>query len=327
MKSSIHRRQFIGYSASLGFCSGMIPGVLSAKHHKSERFTLGLSQYSLRALLRDGSLDALDFPQFTVDQFGIKAIDLWEGGLPKDKLDDAKYLAKMRSNADKAGTDLFLLMSGALDASKEKREASSVRISKSFDRASQLGAPLVRVFLKAPGTDPKIGLTASVEALKPLADEAAKKNLIIAIEPGASELSQKGVFLAKVATKLNHPALKLMPDFGKLKNNVYKGTEAMLPHTITVSCKMHSFDKDGKQPDFDYPRLMKMIKQSKYEGILAIEWEGSALKPIPGVKASKKLIEQSLQSSWSDEDYFSLVPAEILQIREAWKKDVFSSDG
>ena len=294
MKSSIHRRQFIGYSASLGLCSGMIPGVLSAKHHKSERFTLGLSQYSLRALLRDGSLDALDFPQFTVDQFGIKAIDLWEGGLPKDKLDDAKYLAKMRSNADKAGTDLFLLMSGALDASKEKREASSVRISKSFDRAFQLGAPLVRVFLKAPGTDPKIGLTASVEALKPLADEAAKKNLIIAIEPGASELSQKGVFLAKVATKLNHPALKLMPDFGKLKDNVYKGTEAMLPQTITVSCKMHSFDKDGNQPDFDYPRLMKMIKQSKYKGILAIEWEGSALKPVPGVLASKKLIEKSL---------------------------------
>ena len=297
MKSSIHRRQFLGYSASLGLCSGMIPGVLSAKHHKSERFTLGLSQYSLRALLRDGSLDALDFPQFTVDQFGINAIDLWEGGLPKDKLDDAKYLAKMRSKADKAGTDLFLLMSGALDASKEKREASSVRISKSFDRASQFGAPLVRIFLKAPGTDPKIGLEASVEALKPLADEAAKKNLIIAIEPGASELSQKGAFLAKVATKLNHPALKLMPDFGKLKDNVYKGTEAMLPHTITVSCKMHSFDNQGNQPDFDYPRLMKMIKQSKYKGILAIEWEGSALKPIPGVKASKKLIEQSLKSS------------------------------
>ena len=112
MKTSIHRRQFLGYSASLSLCSGILPSVLTAKHHMSERFTLGLSQYSLRALLRDGSLDALDFPQFTVDQFGIKAIDLWEGGLPKDKLDDAKYLAKMRSNADKAGTDLFLLMSG-----------------------------------------------------------------------------------------------------------------------------------------------------------------------------------------------------------------------
>ena len=79
-------------------------------------------------------------------------------------------------------------------------------------------------------------------------------------------------------------------------SNVYKGTEAMLPHTITVSCKMHSFDESGKQPDFNYLRLMKMIKQSKYKGILAIEWEGSTLEPVPGVLASKKLIEKSLAS-------------------------------
>ena len=155
---------------------------------------------------------------------------------------------------------------------------------------------MVRVFLKAPGTDPAAGVQASVEALKPLADEAARRQLTIAIEPGASQLSQKGAFLAKVAIRLKHPALGLMPDFGKLKDNIYKGTEAMLPHTITVSCKMHSFDEAGKQPDFNYPRLMKMIKQSKYQGILAIEWEGSALEPVPGVLASKKLIEKSLAS-------------------------------
>ena len=294
MYKSINRRSFLQTSGGIGLASSAFSISLSAKHHKKMRFTIGLSQYSLRALLKDGSLDALDFPKFTVDQFGINAIDLWEGGLPKDKLDDPKYLAMMRKKADQAGTDLFLLMSGALDASPKKREASTARISASFDRAVQLGAPMVRVFLKAPGTDPVAGLQASVEALKPLADEAAKKNLTIAIEPGASSLSQKGAFLAEVATELKHPALKLMPDFGKLKDNVYKGTKAMLPHTVTVSCKMHSFDKNGNQPDFDYPRLMKMIKQSAYKGILAIEWEGSALEPVAGVKASKKLIEQSL---------------------------------
>ena len=292
-----NRRNFIRNTGKIAFIGSTIPHFTHAKHHHDPRFTLGLSQYSLRALLRDGSLDALDFPQFTVDQFGIRAIDLWEGGLPKDKLDDSKYLSTMRKRAEQAGTDLFLLMSGALDVSVKKREASTAKISASFDRAVQLGAPMVRVFLKAPGTDPQAGLKVSVEALKPLADEAAKKNLTIAIEPGASTLSQKGAFLAEVATKLNHPALKLMPDFGKLKDNVYKGTQAMLPHTVTVSCKMHSFDKKGNQPDFNYPRLMKMIKGSKYKGILAIEWEGSALEPIPGVKASKKLIEKSLAAA------------------------------
>lgn len=294
MSKLLNRRKFIQNTGKIGLAGSSLPFLAKAKHHNNKRFTLGLSQYSLRALLKDGSLDALDFPKFTVDQFGLHAIDLWEGGLPKDKLDDSRYLAMMRKKADQAGTDLFLLMSGALDASPQKRKASSARISASFNRAVQLGAPMVRVFLKAPGTDPSAGLKASVEALKPLADQAAKKNLTIAIEPGASSLSQKGAFLAQVATQLNHPALKLMPDFGKLKDNVYKGTKAMLPHTVTVSCKMHSFDKNGNQPDFDYPRLMKMIKQSAYRGILAIEWEGSALEPVAGVKASKKLIEKSL---------------------------------
>lgn len=297
MNTNLSRRTFVSHAASAGVFAGVSFPSLSAKHHSSDRFKLGLSQYSLRALLKNGSLDALDFPQFTVDQFGIQAIDLWEGGLPKDKLDDAKYLARMRKKAEQAGTDLFLLMSGALDASPQKREASSTRIRASFQRSVQLGAPLVRVFLKAPGTEAEAGLSASVDALKPLADEAAEKNLIIAIEPGASPLSQKGAFLAQVASKLKHPALKLMPDFGKLKDNVYKGTQAMLPHTVTVSCKMHSFDKEGNQPDFDYPRLMKMIRQSKYKGILAIEWEGSALEPVPGVLTSKKLIEESLKAS------------------------------
>mgnify|MGYP001190765467 FL=1 len=297
MNTNLSRRTFVSHAASAGVFAGVSFPSLSAKHHSSDRFKLGLSQYSLRALLKNGSLDALDFPQFTVDQFGIQAIDLWEGGLPKDKLDDAKYLARMRKKAEQAGTDLFLLMSGALDASEKKREASTAKIVASFDRAVQLGAPMVRVFLKAPGTDPVVGQKASVEALKPLADEAAKRELTIAIEPGASPLSQKGAFLAQVASKLKHPALGLMPDFGKLKDNVYKGTQAMLPHTVTVSCKMHSFDKEGNQPDFDYPRLMKMIRQSKYKGILAIEWEGSALEPVPGVLTSKKLIEESLKAS------------------------------
>lgn len=297
MESEINRRNFIKNTGKVALLGSCIPYFSHAKHHKDVRFTLGLSQYSLRALLQDGSLDALDFPNFTVDQFGIKAIDLWEGGLPKDKLDDSKYLSVMRKRAEQAGTNLFLLMSGALDASAKNREASTNKIQASFKRAVQLGTPMVRIFLKAPGTDPVAGLKLSVEALKPLADEAAQKDLIIAIEPGASSLSQKGAFLAQVAQKVNHPALRLMPDFGKLKDNVYLGTKAMLPHTVTVSCKMHSFDKDGNQPDFDYPRLMKMIKKSKYQGILAIEWEGRSLDPVAGVKASKNLINKSLSSA------------------------------
>ena len=77
MNNPINRRSFLECTGKISLAGSAFPVSLTAKPHKKMRFTLGLSQYSLRALLKDGSLDALDFPKFTVDQFGIKAIDLW----------------------------------------------------------------------------------------------------------------------------------------------------------------------------------------------------------------------------------------------------------
>ena len=292
------RRSFLALASgtAVATASGFPLGAF-AKESLAERTQIALSQYSLRALLKDGSLDALDFPQFTVDTFGIKAIDLWEGGLPKDKLDDSAYLEKLRRKADAAGTDLFLLMTGALTADAAGREKSLATLMPSIDRARTLGADYLRIFLRAPGEDAAAAIAPCVEALKPLADAAAGKGVMIVIEPGASLLSSKGAFLARLMETLKHPNCKLMPDFGKQKENVYDGTEVIMPHAVSVSCKMHSFDDAGKQPDFDYPRLMKIIAASDYRGYLAIEWEGNKLKPVEGVKASKKLIEDSVAAA------------------------------
>ena len=290
------RRQFLKSSVVMTAGAVLLPDAFAAKKSTRSRYQIGLSQYSLRAMFKDDSLDPLDYPAFSVDQFGINQLDLWEGGLPKDKLDDMAYLKQLKRRAKKAKTELFLLMSGVLDAAPQKRDVTLKQILSSLSRAQTLGCEFVRVFLRVPGNSEAAGVAASVEALKPLSDAAVEKNVVIAIEPGASQLSQRGAFLAKVAKKLNHPACKLMPDFGKLRNNVYDGTEAMMPHTATISCKMHSFDENGNQPDFDYMRLMKIIDKAGYRGILAIEWEGHKFKPISGVMASKKLIEKSLES-------------------------------
>jgi len=272
-----------------------LPGLLHANTlAETPKYEIGLSQYSLRSMFKDGSLDPLDYPQYTVDTFGIKAIDLWEGGLPADKLDDKDYLSKLRQRSDDAGTRAFLLMTGVLDAHPEKAAASRRNLLPSIDRAAMLGVQYLRVFLRAPGENEPKGIQACLEALKPLADAAAKKDVMIVIEPGASKLSQRGAFLAELCKQLDHPALRLMPDFGKQVNNVYDGTEAMMPYTVTISCKMHSFDDNGKQPHFDYNRLLKIIDDGDYRGFLTIEWEGSKLKPIPGVLASKNLIEEAI---------------------------------
>lgn len=294
MNNQLTRRRFLSYAGASALGAAFLPAAAcKAVTPSDRRFTMGLSQYSLRELFKSGALDPLDYPQFSVDEFGIKAIDYWEGGLPKEKLDDMGYLETIRGRAADAGTDLFLLMTGAVNGAAKDLDGNK-KIVQAIKRTQALGARYVRVFVWVPNKEEEVAAQGAVEALKPLADVAAKHGVTLAIEPGASKWTQQGEFLAKVCGAVKHPNCRLMPDFGKLRGDIYAGTEAMLPYSSVISCKMHSFDEAGKQPDFDYTRLMKMIVASDYKGILAIEWEGKKLEPVPGVLASKKLIERSL---------------------------------
>ncbi|MGB0743801.1 MAG: TIM barrel protein, partial [Opitutales bacterium] len=204
------------------------------------------------------------------------------------------YLEQIRSRAADAGTDLFLLMTGAVNGAAKNLDGNK-KIVQAIKRAQALGARYLRVFVWAPNED--TSGAGVIEALKPLSDSAAKHSVKLAIEPGASKNTQQGDYLANLAKGLNHPNCVLMPDFGKLRGDIYAGTEAMMPYSEVVSCKMHSFDESGNQPDFDYNRLMKSIVDSSYKGILAVEWEGKKLEPVPGVIASRKLIEKSLRAA------------------------------
>ena len=292
MNDQITRRRFLSYAGTTAIGAAILPtAACKAVASTDPRFTMGLSQYSLRALFKSGELDPLDYPQFSVDQFGIKAIDYWEGGLPKEKLNDMGYLEKIRGRADDAGTDLFLLMTGAVNGGAKDLEGNK-KIVAAIKRAQALGARYLRVFVWAPDKD--VTGTGVIQALKPLSDAAAQHGVTLAIEPGASKLTQGGEYLAKVCAGVNHANCRLMPDFGKLRGDIYAGTQAMLPYSSVISCKMHSFDAAGNQRDFDYQRLVKIIVDSNYKGILAVEWEGNELAPIPGVLASKQLIEKSL---------------------------------
>ena len=298
MTDSISRRRFLSRTGTTALGASLLPAQFScAAPEASPRFTMGLSQYSLRELFKSGALDPLDYPKFSVDEFGIKAIDYWEGGLPKEKLDDMAYLEKIRGRAKDAGTDLFLLMTGAVNGAAKNVEGNK-NIVAAMKRAQGLGARYLRVFLWVPdeGTEEEAAKGA-VEALKPLSDEAAKHEVKLAIEPGASKRTQQGEFLAGISKQLKHPNCVLMPDNGKLRGDIYAGTKAMMPYSEVVSCKMHSFDEAGNQPDFDYERLIKIVVESDYKGILAVEWEGKELKPVPGVLASKALIEKSLKAA------------------------------
>lgn len=259
-------------------------------------YTIGLSMYSLRQLFFAGELQAFDYPEFAKKTFGITQIDVWEGGFPKDRKDDPKFYRELRKRADQAGSEIFLVMAGAIDARGETakiRKAQAKKFFRSVDHAVILGARFVRVFLKAPDGERATAINRCAETLRPLANYAKRKGVIIVIEPGASEWARQGQFLADLAERVKHPSLRLMPDFGKMKNHdPYGGTKAMMPYADGVSAKSHDFDTQGNSIDFDYARLMKTINDAGFKGIVSIEYEGKKLPPVEGVKATQKLLQR-----------------------------------
>ena len=171
----LSRRSFL-VKGGLGLAASALSPSLLAQEAES-RFQLALSQYSLRVLFKYNYLKTIDFAHFTADKFGIKAIDLWEGGLPKDKLDDHRFLEKMRKRADLAGVDLFLHMAGVLQSPPKKFQQSYDKIIKSLDRAKILGVDFLRIFLYAEN------MQDAQTAMTKLCDEAAKREIKIIIEP------------------------------------------------------------------------------------------------------------------------------------------------
>lgn len=259
--------------------------------------TVGLSQYSLRHLFRQKKLDPLDYPAFAQETFGLTELDVWEGGLPAARLDDPSYLIELRKRAANAGTHLFLLMAGVVDATGGKGGSRKFKVAdhdRSIERAAILNCKYLRLFVSAADGDRRTAAGECADALAPLADRAQARGITIVIEPGASNLTKDGTFLAEVMEKLQHPYCRLMPDVGKMSGDIYEGTSAMIPYTVVVSAKTHEFDSAGNQIEFDYFRLMRMFARSAFRGIIAIEWEGKRLEPVEGVLASKRLIERAL---------------------------------
>ena len=296
----MNRRHFIKHST--GFCLGglsltALPSI-HGKAHASGSYKIGLSMYSLRFHFQNGSLSVFDYPAFARKTFGLTEIDVWDGAFPKQRKTDPEYYRELKKHADKAGANLFLLMAGAVDAKGKtlaKRKEAIEPFKAYIDNATILGSTFVRIFLKAPDVDRGDAISHCIDALQPIAHYAKEKGIIIAIEPGASDWAKQGDFLADIAREMNDPHLRLMPDFGKMKDHdPYGGTEAMMPFTSVVSAKSHNFDENGNEVDFDYHRLIKTVIDANFKGIVAIEYEGKVTPPVEGVLATKQLLERFL---------------------------------
>ena len=293
---SISRREVITCSAASLVLGSMAPAL---GREDQPWFQISLAQWSLHRTLRGGKLDNLDFAAFTKKTFGIHAVE-YVNQFFADKAGDFAYLGEMKRRADDQGVRSLLIMidgEGALaDPDDGARRKAIENHFRWIAAAAYLGCHSIRVNAAGSG-DPEDMAGRAADSLARLAGLAEPYGINILVENHGG-LSSNGAWLAGVMRRAQHPAVGTLPDFGNFRigrdehYDRYRGVTELMPFAKAVSAKSHDFDGAGQETHTNFETMLGIVKAAGYKGYVGIEYEGSAIPEIAGIRATQKLLER-----------------------------------
>ena len=71
----------------------------------------------------------------------------------------------------------------------------------------------------------------------------------------------------------------------------------MLPYAKAVSAKSYNFNAQGEDTKIDYYRMMKMVKESDYNGFTGIEYEGEEKSEHEGILLTRDLMIKAWENA------------------------------
>jgi len=295
----ISRRNF-SKAVSLGATGIAIAGAGKAlADHPKKPFDISLAQWSLHRALEAGKMDNLDFATHTKKEYGIEAVE-YVNQFFKEKAEDKKYLADMNSRAAGEGVKNVLIMcdgEGNLgNPNLAERMTAVENHYKWVTAAKELGCHSIRVNARSEGSY-KDQVYRAADGLRALTEFADDHGINVIVENHGG-LSSNGAWLAKVISEVDHDRCGTLPDFGNFKvsddetYNRYKGVLELMPYAKAVSAKSHDFDEDGNETQTDFLRMMKIVMDAGYHSYVGIEYEGSKLGEVDGIKATNKLLKK-----------------------------------
>ena len=270
---------------------------------------ISLAQWSLHRSFRDGTLDSVNFASIAMEKYGIDAVE-YVNGLYPDKASDEAFWNSMKKRSSDAGVKNLVLMvddEGDLGVASEKERLKSVENHyKWVNVAKLLGCPTMRV--NAFGdADREIYRIAIMDGMSRLADYADKSGINIVIE-NHGLFSSDAALIAGIIKEVNRPNFGSFPDFGNWCLSAkwgttqgecdkvydrYQGVAELLPYAKAVSAKSYNFNEQGEDTKIDYYRMMKIVKESDYNGYIGIEYEGMEKSEHEGILITKELMKKA----------------------------------
>ena len=274
-------------------------------------FDIGLAQWSFNGALKSGMMNNLDFALVAKEKFNITTVE-YVNQFFFDKAKDKKYLGEMLKRTEDNGIRNYLIMiddEGDLgDTDKNKRNLSVDNHKKWVEAAKFLGCDHIRVNAQGYGSEEEVSKNAS-ESLSALGEFSEPYGVDIIVENHGGYSSDAN-WLVNVIKNTGKKNVGTLPDFGnfcvKKNQNLsdwgatsdecsyeydkYLGVKQMLPYARSISAKSYSFDNNGNSIEIDYFRMLKIIKESGYNGYISIEYEGDGHSEEEGIKLTQELL-------------------------------------
>ena len=311
---STNRRGFLKVISAIGAAQLLPPrlhgavGSVQSPHINfpgDPRARLTISVWAFRSIIdapqndeRDPKLPAMDMKDFGAyvrEKLNVVNIEPYNRYF---KSTEPSYLDQFRNALAKSGTHAVNLAADMetsyFDANSDMRAKSVTEARKWIDVAAAIGAPSVRTSMSATKSPPNLEL--AIESLKPVADYAASKNVVVHLENDNLD-AEDAFFIEKLVRKVNHPYVHALPDFGNSYGSgdpdfAARAVKALFPLAYAIShVKPSSFTAQGKEVHVDIPGAFTAAKSANYKGYFSMEYEGK--DEIHA--ATAKLIEQSLK--------------------------------
>ncbi len=306
----MNRRQFVQHSATVAAAMAILPKAFSNFHANKQFFDISLAEWSLHKALFSKKISNLDFPEIAKKQFGINAVE-YVNQFFKDKANDTVYLNELLKRCKDNGVTNHLIMidgEGEMGSTDKKERMKAVENHyKWVDAAKYLGCRTIRVNAYGKGTKEDVQ-QAAIESLGTLGEYGEKAGINIIVENHGGYTSD-GDWLLATIKKVDRKNVGILPDFGNFcirreggdlysgkcveEFDKYKAVAEWMPYVKGVSAKTIDFDAEGNCVETDYTKMMKIIKNSGFNGYLGIEYEGDQFTEEEGIKKTKELLERT----------------------------------
>lgn len=281
------------------------PGLPFGKPGKD--FQISLAEWSLNRAYYKGEFDHLDFPVIARKEFDIHIIEHVSRFF---KETTSSYLTELKKRAKDNGVKNNLIMVGGIgdlgDMDTVKRRKSVESHYQWIDIANYLGCQAIRVNAYGGGSREELAKHFA-ESLYNLGEYAAKEKINVIVENHGGASSDVP-WLLGVMRQVNLKNVGILPDFGNFcirktktdgcveEYDRYLGVKELMPYAKGVSAKSYDFDAAGRETTIDYTRMLRIVKDSGFKGIIGVEYEGNRLSEYEGIRATKRLIENVLNS-------------------------------